>query len=184
MKKNIIILALLLLIIGCAKNLTNHTLTNNNKITAAFNFGKVESLAKTYSKDLMLHSIHSDNVDFKGYAQKWTYIYSSETDSDYCFYATLKKVEFDSTLPKNIGSTFVSSPWFDSNKALGIAEKNGGEDFRLNNLEYKIEASLAKPVVPNSATFWYITYRSKSDKTKRLMLGIDARSGEVTLKYP
>jgi len=169
----------------CDKNPINETLIDNNRITAAYNLRTVESLAETYSEGLQLLTIRSKNVAIDGYSQKWCFIYSSGgTDSDYYFHTAFKEVKFDSTSSKRIGITYISTSWFDSNEALGIAEKNGGKDFRLNNLEYKIEASLVKPGLPNSKTFWYITYRSKSDKTKSLMLGIDARTGEVKLKYP
>jgi len=185
MNKKIIILALLPFLMECDKNPINNTLIDNNRITAAYNLRVVDSLAETYSEGLQLLSIRSKNVAFDGYSQKWCFIYSSGGIAfNYYFHTTANEVIFDSTSSKNIGSAFISHQWFESNEALRIAEKNGGKDFRMKNPEYTIEASLGEPNVPNSTTFWYITYLSKLDSTKSLMLGIDANTRGVTLKYP
>ncbi len=103
---------------------------------------------------------------------------------DYYFHAASNEVKFDSTsIMKNFGAGFIVHEWFDSDEALGIAEKNGGENFRINNPEYFIEAALGEPVIPNSTTFWYITYRSKINNAVKLFLSIDANTGEVHSLY-
>lgn len=173
--------------LACQKNTNplSPPLNDGDRITAAYNFSAVESLISTYYDGLLLLSIKSDNVDYDGYAKKWCFVYSSGGIAvDYIFHSTYYDVGFDSTTVEIIGIGYISRTWFNSDKALGIAEENGGKDFRMKNPDYSIKASLSEPVIPNSTTYWYVTYRSKSDKTKSLMLGINANTGEVTLKYP
>lgn len=186
MKIKIIILISFLLFAGCDKNSINDAFIDGDRITAAYNLSAVESLASEYSQGLKLLSINGESVEYDGFARKWCFRYTSGGIAvDYYFHTTSKEVIFDSTSTfMNIGSTFISHKWFNSNEALKVAEKNGGKDFRMKNPTYIIEASLGEPLVPNSTTFWYITYRSKLDNTKSLLLGIDSNTGEVTLKYP
>jgi hypothetical protein len=161
------------------------SLNDGERITAAYNLSAIESLVSTNYHGLLLLAIRSDDVDYDGYAKKWCFVYSSAGIAvDYIFYSTYDGVGFNSTTSKIIGISFISQSWFNSDKALKIAEENGGRDFRMKNPDYSIKASLSKPGVPNSTPFWYVTYRSKSDKTKSLMLGINAKTGEITLKYP
>jgi hypothetical protein len=182
MNKKITLIVFLLLLIGCGENSIENSLIEGNKITAAYNFKTLESLVYSYDRELKLLSIRSDDVDYEGFALEWCFRYSSDNIAvDYYFHTTSKEVVFDSTsTAKNIGSTFISHPWFDSSEAFRIAERNGGKEFRKKNLEYSVQASLGEPLIPNSRTFWYITYYSK---TERLMLAIDADSGETTLIY-
>jgi hypothetical protein len=186
MKVKTIIVTILLCLYGCDKESVNQALIDGERITAAYNLSAVESLASTYSKGLLLLSIRSDNVEYDGFAQKWCFRYSSGGIAvDYYFHTTSTNVIFDSTsILMYVGLTFISHKWCNSDEALRIAENNGGKDFRMKNSEYSIEASLGEPLVPNSTTLWYITYRSKLDSTKSPMFGIDAKTKEVTLKYP
>ena len=185
MKTYIFVLASLIIIGGCNKDSIQNPLIKGNRITAAYNHSKVESLAAQYSEGLLMTSIQSDNLDYNGYASKWCFRYSSAGIAvDYYFHTTAKEVKYDSTSKRLIGSGFISNKWFDIDEALKIAEKNGGKDFRNKNSQYIIEASLGEPVAPNPITIWYITYRSKTDDTKSLSLAIDANSGEIVSKYP
>lgn len=181
MKTKIIILFSFLLYWGCNKDSVNETLINGNRITAAHNLSAVESLAATNYNDLQLVSVKNDNLEYDGYADKWSFRYTSGGIAvDYYFHTTSKEVKFDSTSTLQIdGSSFINHQWFDSNEALQIAEENGGKDFRDKNQNYKIEASLGEPLVPNSSTYWYVTYRSKLDYTENLILVIDAKTGEL-----
>ena len=186
MKAQIFILALLLIMEGCNRDSVNNPLIEGNRITAAYNSSKVESLAAQYSDGLLLMSVQSENLDYDGFASKWRFRYSSAGIAvDYYFHTSAKEVYYDSiSTMKLVGSGFIVHQWFDSDQALKIAEESGGRDFRRKNSQYIIEASLGEPVVPNSTAIWYITYRSKSDDTKALALSIDANTGKVISKYP
>ncbi len=186
MKAKILILASLLFIGGCNRDSINNPLIEGDRITATYNFGKVESLAAQYSDGLLLMSIQSENLDYDGFAKKWCFRYSSAGIAvDYYFHTSAKEVNYDSiSTMKFVGSGFIVHPWVNSDKALNIAEKNGGKDFRHENSQYIIEASLGEPVVPNPRAIWYVTYRSKTNSTKILSLSIDANSGDVISKYP
>ena len=185
MKACIFVLASLIFMGGCNNNSPNNPLVDGNRITAAYNFNKVESLAAQYSEGLRLMSIRSEDLDYDGFARKWCFRYTTGGIAvDYYFHTRVNEVEYDSTSTQLIGSGFIAHEWFDSDNAMKIAEKNGGKDFRRQYSQYTIEASLGEPVVPNSATIWYISYRSKSDHTKSLFLSIDANSGEILVKQP
>lgn len=82
------------------------------------------------------------------------------------------------------GNAIITHDWFDSDKAVEIAEENGGKTFRNENPEYIIEASLSEPLVPNTSTIWYIEYRSIVNASNNLLLGIDANTGEVVQNIP
>jgi len=185
MKTKISIIAFLLFIIGCSQeDSINEILIDGDRITAAFNLGAVESFASSFSEELKLLSLRSEDVSYDGFARKWCFIYrSGEIPNDYYFHTTSTGIAMDSTSTSAIfGITYISHQWINSNEALSIAEINGGTDFRMKNPDYIIEASLSEPLVPNSVTFWYITYYSKSDRTKSIMLTINANSGEII--YP
>jgi hypothetical protein len=176
----------LIFYLSCQKNTNplSPPLNDGERITAAYNLSGVESLAKSFSDDLQLLSIQCDNIDYNGYAKKWCYIYSAGGIAvDYYFHSTYYEAEFDSTSTHQyIGRGVIIHPWFNSNVAMGIAEKNGGKDFRIQNPQYTIKASVGEPVIPNSTTYWYITYRSKLDTKKSFVLTINANSGEVIAK--
>ena len=147
---------LLIIFSGCNKDSINEPLIIGNKITAAYNYSAVEALAITYSDGLKLISIKSDNLDFDGYANNWSFRYTSGGIAvDYCFHTTSEEVKYDSITTKVIGTSLITHQWFNSNEALKIAEKNGGRDFR-----------------------------TKLKTSESLLIGIDANTGEVTLKYP
>ncbi len=85
----------------------------------------------------------------------------------------------------SVGSGLISGRWFDSDSALLFSERNGGALFRQKYLNCYINASVGEPVVPNPATTWWIRYYSPRDTTvASLLLGIDATTGAVTMKYP
>ncbi|MBU0474299.1 MAG: hypothetical protein KKF62_09055 [Bacteroidetes bacterium] len=185
MKFNLIMLFTLLLLFGCTKNSVNDPTDNNGKITAASKFNAVKSLASEYSEGLILKSIKSEELQSDGFAKKWNYKFSTAGIAvDYYFHATSNEVLYDSTSSINMdGEGLIANQWFDSDEALIIAENNGGKEFRNNNHEYLIEASLVEPLIPNSETIWFVKYSSSFGNTKILHLGINTITKEVGLYY-
>ena len=173
-----------LLIINCNQkekeaNIVSAVLIDGELITAAFNLQGVESFAHSFSSELKLRSIRSDDVNFNGFSKKWCFEYTS-VEIDYYFHTTHISVGLDSNSTiKEVGSAIISHEWMNSNEVLPIAEKNGGKEFRTTNKEYQIIASLGEPLVPNSKTCWYIRYLSLLDNSKKLDISIDATTGEL-----
>ncbi|MBL7136852.1 MAG: hypothetical protein HQ554_06540 [FCB group bacterium] len=184
MKTISILTFLILLFSQCNENPTS---TNTDEyILASYNKSKIESMAKSLENDASLINIFSDDVNLDGKSISWYHkYYSYSSDLRYYFHTTYKETFLDSSISGSIiGSTYITHDWFDSDKAIEIAERNGGKVFREENPEYILEASLSEPLVPNTSTFWYIKYRSKKNDSKSILFGIDANTGEVTLKYP
>jgi hypothetical protein len=176
---NTIIPLIAILLIACDQGSINLTpLERDQAITAAFKFPAVDSLARSYSTGLRLMTIHSSNVNSDGTSAIWNYEYLAATPSIYCFHSTFHTVVFDSISTLKVGVTFISHSWFNSDVVLGIAEVNGGSQFRSRNPNSFITAYLTQPLVPNANTFWYITYQSSKDQS-RVNLQIDAVSGQV-----
>jgi len=184
MKKISMLFCLFFLFNFCNENPTS--IENDKPILASYNKSDVENMAKSFQNDANLLTIKSDNVSLDGKSISWCYLYYSfSEDSRYYFKTNSKEVELDSIRTGAIaGGAFITHTWFDSDEAIEIAEENGGEEFRSENQEYIIEASLNEPLVPNTSTIWYIEYRSKINESLGILLGIDANTGEVTLKYP
>jgi hypothetical protein len=171
--------------LSCQKNTNPLSLPLNEgeRITTAYNLSGVESLAKSYSNEIRLSYIRCDNIDYDGYAKKWCFVYSSGIKSHYYFHSTYYGAEFDSISTElQDHMSYIVHPWFNSNLALNIAEINGGKNFRTQNPQYTIKAFVVEPSVFNPTTYWYITYRSKLDTKKYLILTINANSGEVIAK--
>lgn len=186
MKLNLIMLFSLLLLFGCTKSSINDPINNNGNITAASKFDAVKSLASKYSGGLILKSVKSEQLQPDGFAKKWNYKFSTAGIAVDCyFHATSNEVMYDSTSSITLvnGEGLIAHQWFDSDEALKIAENNGGKEFRNNNPEYLIEASLVEPLVPNSETIWFVKYSSSSGNTKILHLGINTTTKEVGLYY-
>lgn len=180
--KKIFILFIALLFGSCGINDSSSSSTvREGKVTAAFNLGAVESFASSFSPGLKIMLLKSDNVTPEGFSAKWNFEYSSGGLAvSYHFHNSYLGVGYDSTSAfMRIGVAFISNRWINSSEALKVAERNGGREFRLKNPGSTITASLSEPLIPNSSTFWYITYISKSDDGSRLFLIIDASTGEV-----
>ena len=169
-----------IILIGCSHS-TEPPLTV--PVTAAAGLTDVNLLAQSYNKGLRFMSVMSNNVNLDGLSVTWqyTYYYPDTTIPPklYWFHANSIGVAFDSTSLMGVGSAVITHTWFNSDLAMHIAEQNGGSQFRSNNPNYVIAASVGEPVVPNPTTYWNIGYYSNNDKTKFLLLRIDANTGEV-----
>ncbi len=154
--------------------------------TAAALFPDVNLLAKAHNKGLRLLTVSSTQVYVDGASEVWHYQYVDTTApyAVYWFHANSGGIGFDSNSALTVGIAPVTHAWFNSDSAMRIAERNGGSSFRTDNPNYTIIATLGEPVVPDPATTWWIAYRSADDHSASLLLGIDATTGAVSLRYP
>lgn len=155
--------------------------------TAAYRLASVDSLAETYANGLLLTSVRSDGLKYDGRAEKWIYLYVNPAgiprdNSMYWFHADSVGVSLDSTSAVYIGSAVIYAAWFNSDSALSIAEQNGGSHFRSENPNYTIQAAVGGCDCPYIETDWWITYRSRDDKSKFFSLTIDATTSAVVYK--
>jgi hypothetical protein len=155
------------------------------RITAAYRFTAVQSLALSYDGGCRLFGIESNEVNYDGTAAKWSYDYlAGGTPTIHCFHGTYDGVAFDSNAALGVGSKVITHNWVNSDMALLIAEQNGGREFRNGTPNSTISASLGEPLVPDPKTCWWILYRSREDRSRYLSLTIDASDGTVIGKYP
>jgi hypothetical protein len=154
--------------------------------TAAEKITEVNALAYSYGKGLRLVTVSAMEVSPDGTADVWNYQYVDSTlpPTAYWFHSTSGMVAFDSTTPAGVGAGIIRHTWFDSDSAMSIAERNGGIQVRTSHPACTISASLGEPVIPNSSTTWWITYRGIGGAAVSLILGINAVTGEITLRYP
>jgi hypothetical protein len=181
-----IILFICLVSVGCNTDsflqIPNET---DQRITAAYKAATVDLLASSYGKGLRLIGISSEEVDSTGSSLSWSYRYAAlppltMSPVEYCFHATYYLVAFDSITPARVGVGVITHSWFDSDVALAVAEQSGGAQFRRENPNCRIGASLGEPVVPYSTTYWWITYRANEDQSRGLALTIDANTGAIS----
>jgi hypothetical protein len=123
--------------------------------------------------------VWSDNVLTDGTAISWNYLYSSlpagGRPTYYFLHTAGEGVVLDSTTTAGlVGITTVTFPWFDSDSALVIANKNTGAAFAGTHPLYKIQASLGQPVVPNSRPGWEVAYVSAYNADDRQTTYFDA----------
>ncbi len=154
--------------------------------TAAEQFADVSSLTASYKKGLRLLTVSSTQVYIDGVSAVWHFQYVDTTApyATYWFHANSSGVGFDSNSTLPIGIAPITHGWFNSDSAMHIAERNGGSQFRTDNPNYTITATLGEPVVPDPATTWWITYLSSDNRSVTLQLGIDATTGAINLRYP
>ncbi|RJP62636.1 MAG: hypothetical protein C4539_17680 [Ignavibacteriales bacterium] len=195
MKNIIAILLLSLLILGCSKdsnttdnNINDLTSGSDSPNTAHFNFAAVEKQAKTLDSNSRLKSISAENVKIDGTADSWIFKYSSVNigsyTSKYFYFRSFDKtVKCDSIIETKttVGDAFISETWFNSDKAISIAENSGGKNFRDENPDNAISASLSQAVIYNASPTWYIQYSSKTNKEKNFRIIVNAVNGSFSL---
>jgi len=188
MKKVIFLSIITLFCIACneSESPTENIIEQENHITANYKFGAVEAYIKSEDKDLDLKNIMSNSIDNNGFSKSWCYRYSKILDSAFTSKYYYISSFYDSICCDSItigattvGDAFISQNWLNSDKIMGIAENNGGKEFRINNSSYNIYASLSEAVVPNSKPIWDIKYTSKINESISLNLRIDAVSGTI-----
>jgi hypothetical protein len=186
MKASILLCILGTVLLGCTENSPVGPDPPAAPITAAARFADVNSLASSYKKGLRLLTVSSTELSTDGFSAVWHFQYVDTTApyATYWFHAISSGVGFDSNATLAVGIAPITHGWFNSDSAMRIAERNGGFQFRSDNPNCMITAGLGEPVVPDPATTWWITYRSADDHSVSLLLGIDATTGAISLKYP
>ena len=178
------ILTLCLFCLSCSKKETStQPIVGENTITALDKYTTVSAMAAARDSSLRLLGISGSDVDSLGRSQSWSYMYCRNVLPEQCAYFTAfhDSVRFDSLSSGIlIGIAMIGHTWMNSNQALQIAESNQGKTFRQSFPSCVVYASLREPVVPNTTTYWYVTYRSKTDATKSLSLTIDANTGKIS----
>jgi len=159
------------------------TILFSQSFTASHNKAIADSLMFQRNPDAELLGIKSDSVFNDGTAMSWLYhymAYSNNIVSNYFFHTTLDSAVYDSINELWYeGATIITEPWIDSDSALAIAEKQGGEEFRTNHANYRIKASLGQPLVPSSVPQWYIDYISLINPNDNLSINIDATLSNI-----
>jgi hypothetical protein len=189
MKPQNMVIVFCLFLISCESS-TENIYEGKNHITASYRYNEIEKYAKSLDSGLKLKSVSSSNVNYDGTSSSWSYKYSKILDSaftskHYYFSSFYELINKDSIVTRKttVGDAFISQSWFNSNEALKVAEESGGKQFRTNNSNFHITASLGEAVVPNSSPFWYIKYSTDSDKNNYVVFNINAVTGAVS-KYP
>ncbi len=146
-------------------------------IKASYYKNKIDSLVKIIDNNTKLLFVKSDSVDVDGTSNCWIYCYTSIDSPKYYYcHADLDSASFDS-ISYNIltGIGWISKSWIDSDSAMFLAELQGGSEFREQNPNYRIKASLGQSLVPPpSPPEWSITYISNENPNNKKLIIIDA----------
>lgn len=184
MKRSIVLFTLALIWFGCSRSPVgpgSDPATN----TARYKLADLDSLAGVYGNAPGLLSVTGRNVGTDGTAGTWLFQYADTSfpHTAYAFHCKSGVVGLDSSYPASVGSGFVSGSWFNSDSALGIAEENGGSEFRAQHPQSVILASLRDIAPHDRRTMWEISYMSNDSYSSLLVVRIDASSGEIIAKY-
>ena len=152
----------------------NYIAYSQEKYTAAQFYAKADSIATQNYCQPYLRIIRSEDVNIIGKSEYWNFTYDSlkiyiSRDSIHC-------THYDYMLT---GATRMDSGWFDSDSALRIAEREGGEAFRLNNPDCKISVDLSKASA-SPYTEWSIDYGIDDVYGVYFHICMDALTGEIT----
>ena len=178
MRNVVIILALSQLLSACKDNTTissspDESFTANQRMIA------LNSYVNSYHPGLRLLSLSADTVGVDGKATKWSYQYADTSAGEhltYYFHATIDEIRFDSSTPFPVGPSVITLSWFDSDSAMILAESHGGLQYRTQNTNVTMSASLGQSLSPNPIASWRIVYQGGLIP---LGLIIDAETGDL-----
>ncbi len=178
MKNIIIILIFSLFLYACKDNSTKSS-PSSQVITANQRNSAVTAYANSYNAGLSLLNISTKSIGTDGKASQWSYCYVDTSLGGhpiYYFHATANEVGFDSTAQLLDGRSVITLRWFDSDSALIFAELNSGSQYRTENPNTTIAASLGQSLSPNPVASWWIIYQGGP-----IVLGlrIDANTGTL-----
>lgn len=152
----------------------NIIIHSQEKYTAAYFHEKADSIANQNFNRPRLLEIESDDVDISGKSEYWIFTYDS-----------IRIQIHKDSIRYNIdeywlaGFSVMDSDWFDSDFALCIAEREGGEAFRQKYPECKISADLGKASA-SPFTEWLIKYDVEETYNEYFLICIDALTGDIT----
>lgn len=151
--------------------------------TAHYFYHRADSIAQLHFNapyDLVV--LRSDTIDQTGTSECWKAIFQNEEKT-----LILSFQNGHTSLTVHpcclTGNAVIrSSEWIDSDSALAIADKNGGEKFRSHFPQYSISADLGGesgyPVIE-----WRITYQSLLFSETRLTVSVKAYTGDLYYKW-
>jgi len=181
----------LLIILIIASLFFSRTDSSAQNIVASHNKYIVDSLVCTIDSTARLYMIQSGNtVSLDGKSSFWNFWYMNNpkppnTLISYYFHTTFDSAFHDSTSSflshSQYGWAYISKPWFDSDSAMVLAERQGGANFRINNPHNVIAASLLEPLHPDYLMpHWRIWYISTDNPDSILVFNFDATDNRFT----
>ena len=150
------------------------TLHSTDRFTARDVFPKADSIAFEHLSTPLLTDIKSTHVDSTGKSDYWIFQHDSLT-----IYISHDSMHAEPSDYYNyIGWAPLKDGWINSDKAVSIAESNGGKEFRKNNPNAKISAQLYGDT---SVSFpvWRIVYSSEDSVKKRIRISLNALDGSI-----
>jgi hypothetical protein len=137
---------------------------NVEKTLARTFFATVDSIAKNIASDAKLIFVYTGFSDENGKAGRWNYFYKSFAKNELMqFFTTKKKIYKNHEIAGPVTSqallefTPIPDFWIDSDLAVSEAEKDGGKNYRENNVDWYIEAFLQWDDYSEQAN-WRIVY--------------------------
>ncbi|MDR3626442.1 MAG: T9SS type A sorting domain-containing protein [Ignavibacteriaceae bacterium] len=159
------------------------TEVSSQGITARQNKQVLDSMAYKINSAVQLVYAESDSLLQDGTSLVWSYqyrVWNGGNQINYYFHSDNKTTVYDSLNNQLIiGVAYITKYWIDSDSALAIAEKQGGETFRKNNPRYKIKAILSEPFVPLNTPEWYIQYISLEGSNNSLLATVGAEDTNI-----
>jgi len=152
------------------------------RLTANYFYQQADSMAqKNFNAPFDLVVLQTDTIDHCGKSEYWKAIFQNEEKSLIIYFQ--KGHTSVAVQPCCLtGPASIRSGWIDSDSALAIAEKNGGEKFRVHFPHFSISADLGGdsglPVIE-----WIITYQSLLFSAARLTISVKAYTGDIYYKW-
>jgi hypothetical protein len=151
-------------------------------MTARHLLTKSDSLIATRIGSTKLISVFASNVDTNGVATEWEYGYLSADTARYNVLGFNGQVAFADSFPRWVGFQPLANRWMDSDSALLIAQRSGGDVLIKIHPDCRIEAWLYQLVryigddTLSSFPAWFIRYAGGDSS---ISFWIDANTSEV-----
>lgn len=111
-------------------------------------------LCESRASDIQMYNLQASDLDTSGKSQNWNYQLVSFQEKEVYFYTYQSySVLLDTIMGIPIGPSVVDSNWINSDKAIFIAEQNGGKAYRDQNKNYQINADLCSRPSPPFYTY-------------------------------
>ncbi len=132
-------------------------------------------LCESYAADIQMYALYGSDLDTTGKSQNWgCRLLSFQKDQVYWCTYTSDSVSLDTITGILIAPFVVEDDWINSDKALLIAEQNGGMAFRNNIINYRITADLSRRPSPPFYTYWHIKYADLDSASTAFEIRINA----------
>ena len=143
----------------------------SDKVTAREFYPKADSIAMNYLNSPCLTDVISEDVDSMGQSEYW--IFRHDSLSIYISYDSINVEPND--MYNYTGWSKISDTWINSDSAISIAEKHGGQSFRKTHPQTSISAKLlGDSAIPFPV--WLVSYVSE---TETWQIELNALDGSV-----